>query len=134
MRWIASAQQQTLEVRIGTSNVSIDDAKASVSREIVKSTFEQVKDKLKDRWNAELNLIKIKGGTEKQRGIFYSTLYPTRDLRMGNVWETYRSAWALQDLIKPQEAVKAINNFVKAYEETGWFPSSGAMIVNHSLR
>jgi putative alpha-1,2-mannosidase len=132
LRWIAAAQQQTLEVRIGTSNVSIDDAKASVSREIGKSTFEQVKNKLKDRWNAELNLIKIKGGTEKQRGIFYSTLYRTRALRMGNVWDTYRSAYALQDLIKPEESIKAINNFIKTYETTGWLPSSGAMIGNHS--
>jgi putative alpha-1,2-mannosidase len=132
LRWTASAQPQTLELRVGISNISIDDAKASINKEIGKSAFEQVKNKLKDRWNAELNLIKIKGGTEKQRAIFYSTLYRTRALRMGNVWDTYRSAYALQDLIKPQESVKAINNFVKTYEETGWLPSSGAMIGNHS--
>ncbi len=132
LHWAASAQPQTLELKVGISNNSIDDAKATINKEIGKSTFEQVKNKLKDRWDAELSLIKIKGGTERQRAIFYSTLYRTRALRMGNVWDTYRSAYALQDLIKPEESVKAINNFVKAYEETGWLPSSGAMIGNHS--
>jgi putative alpha-1,2-mannosidase len=132
LHWAASAQPQTLELKVGISNTSIDDAKATINKEIGKATFDQVKNKLKDRWNAELSLIKIKGGTERQRGIFYSTLYRTRALRMGNVWDTYRSAYALQDLIKPEESVKAINNFVKTYEETGWLPSSGAMIGNHS--
>lgn len=132
LSWTAFAQPQTLEFRFAISNISIEDAKATLAKEIGRSTFDQVKNKLKNRWNAELNLIKIKGGTERQRGIFYSTLYRTRALRMGNVWDTYRSAYALQDLIEPKESVKAINNFIKAYEETGWLPSSGAMIGNHS--
>lgn len=132
MSWVASPKPQTIEFRVGISNTSEDDAKATLEKEIGKSTFEQVKAKLKDRWNAELNLIKIKGGTERQRGIFYSTLYRTRALRMGNVWDTYRSAYALQDLIEPKESVKAINNFIDAYEKTGWLTSSGAMIGNHS--
>ncbi len=132
LHWAASAQPQILEFKVAISNTSIEDAKANLDKEIGKSTFEQVKAKLKDRWNAELNLIKIKGGTERQRGIFYSTLYRTRALRMGNVWDTYRSAYALQDLIEPKESVKAINSFIDAYEKTGWLTNSGAMIGNHS--
>lgn len=132
LHWAASSQPQTIEFKLGISNVSEADAKASLDKEIGTSTFEQVKAKLKDRWNTELSLIKIKGGTERQRGIFYSTLYRTRALRMGNVWDTYRSAYALQDLIEPKETEKAINGFVDAYEKTGWLTSSGAMIGNHS--
>ncbi len=132
LHWNASAQAQTLEFKVALSNVSAEDAKATLAKEIGKSTFDQVKAKLKDRWNSELNLIKIQGGTERQRGIFYSTLYRTRALRMGNVWDTYRSAYALQDLIEPKESVKAINSFVDAYEKTGWLTNSGAMIGNHS--
>ncbi|WP_285009490.1 GH92 family glycosyl hydrolase [Pedobacter faecalis] len=130
--WAASAQPQTVEFKVGISNVSEDDAKATLDKEIGKSTFDQVKNKLKERWNAELNLINIKGGSERQRGIFYSTLYRTMVLRMGNVWDTYRSAYALQNLIRPQETVKAINNFIRAYETSGWLTSSGAMIGHHS--
>jgi putative alpha-1,2-mannosidase len=132
MSYPGTAAKQTVELKIGISQTSIEDARKALTTEVGTLTFDQVKNKLKERWNAELNLIKIKGGTERQRGIFYSTLYRTRALRMGNVWDTYRSAYALQDLIKPDETVKAINNFIKAYETTGWLTSSGAMIGHHS--
>jgi putative alpha-1,2-mannosidase len=128
----AAGASQVIELRIGSSAGSIAAAHLNLDKEIGKATFDQIKNKAKDRWNTELGLIKIKGGTEKQRAIFYSTLYRTRALRMGNVWDTYRSAYALQDLIKPQETIKTINGFVKTYEQMGFLPSSGAMIGNHS--
>ncbi|MES2807692.1 MAG: GH92 family glycosyl hydrolase [Bacteroidota bacterium] len=128
----ATLGPQTVELRIGISKTSIDDAKKVIDTEVGKLTFDQVKSKTKQRWDAELNLIKIKGGTERQRGIFYSTLYRTRALRMGNVWDTYRSAYALQDIIRPDESIKAINGFISAYENNGWLTSSGAMIGHHS--
>jgi putative alpha-1,2-mannosidase len=126
------AATKTLEVKIGFSQNSIEEAKKFIGSEVGSLTFDQVKNKLKKRWNNELSLIKIKGGTEKQHAIFYSTLYRTRALRMGNVWDTYRCAYPLQSIIKPEETTKAIRNFIKTYEETGWLPSSGAMIGNHS--
>lgn len=123
---------QTVDLKVGYSTISVEDAKQKITSEIGAQTFDQVKAKGKAAWNTELNLIKIKGGSERQRGIFYSTLYRTRALRMGNVWDTYRSAYALQDMIKPEESVKAINNFINAYDRTGWLTSSGAMIGHHS--
>ncbi|MDQ6903180.1 MAG: GH92 family glycosyl hydrolase, partial [Bacteroidota bacterium] len=126
------SQIKTLEIKIGISSKSIDEARSFITREVGSLSFDQIKNKAKDRWNNELNLIKIKGGTEKQRSIFYTTLYRTRSLKMGNVWDTYRCAYPLQDIIEPGETLKAIRNFIKVYEETGWLPSSGAMIGNHS--
>ena len=128
----ATANGQTLEMKIGFSSKSMEDARKNMSSEMGALSFEQIKNKAKDSWNKELSLIKIKGGTERQRGIFYSTLYRTRALRMGNVWDTYRCAYPLQSIIKPAETVKAINDFVRIYDQTGWLPSSGAMIGNHS--
>lgn len=124
--------RENLELKIGFSSKSIEEARSYIAKEIGSKSFDQIKNKAKDLWNNELNLIKIKGGTEKQRSIFYSTLYRTRALRMGNVWDTYRCAYPLQSIIKPEETIKAIQGFVKRYEETGWLPSSGAMIGNHS--
>jgi putative alpha-1,2-mannosidase len=128
----ASKGSQIVEMRIGFSPKSIEEAHGFVATEIGSKSFDQVKAEAKDAWNKELGLIQIKGGTEKQRAIFYSTLYRTRALRMGNVWDTYRCAYPLQSLIKPEETLKAIQSFIKTYEETGWLPSSGAMIGNHS--
>jgi putative alpha-1,2-mannosidase len=125
-------RSEILELRIGFSSKSIDEARSFITNEIGSQTFDKIKNRAKGLWNKELNLIKIKGGTEKQRSIFYSTLHRTRALRMGNVWDTYRCAYPLQSIIKPEETIKAIQGFVKRYEETGWLPSSGAMIGNHS--
>jgi putative alpha-1,2-mannosidase len=130
--YLAAATEQVLEVKIGISSKSTDKARDFLTAETGTQSFEQVKRKARDAWNTELNLIKIKGGTEKQRAVFYTTLYRTRSLRMGNVWDTYRCAYPLQSIIKPEETLKAIRNFIKTYEETGWLPSSGAMIGNHS--
>ena len=120
-----------LEVRIGISLKSIEEARGYVDNEIGHNSFDQVTMKAKELWNKELNLIRIEGGTEKQRTIFYSALYLTR-VGMGNVWDTYRCAYPLQTIIKPEENRDAIRGFIKAYETTGWLPSSGAMIGHHS--
>jgi len=127
-----AASCQTVEMKIGFSSNSIDEARNFVAGEIAAMSFDQVKDKAKRLWNEELSLIKVKGGTEKQRELFYTTLHRTRALRMGNVWDTYRCAYPLQDLIKPEETKKTIQKWIEKYEETGWLPSSGAMIGNHS--
>ena len=121
-----------IELKIGISPNGTDEARNFIANEVGSKSFDQVKDKAKKLWNEELSLIKIKGGTEKQRALFYTTLHRTRSLRMGNVWDTYRCAYPLQDLIKPEETDKTIQNWIKRYEETGWLPSSGAMIGHHS--
>ena len=124
--------KETVEIKIGISSISIDEARGFIASEVGSRSFDQVKMKSKELWNNELSLLKVKGGTEKQLTIFYTALYRTRSVRMGNVWDTYRCAYPLQSLIKPEETLKAIRGFVKTYEETGWLPSSGAMIGNHS--
>lgn len=122
---------EKLEIKVGVSPTSINEARSYIANEIGSSSFDQVKQKAKDLWNKELNLIKVEGGTEKQRTIFYSTLYMTR-IGMGNVWDTYRCAYPLQTIIKPEENMQAIRWFIDRYEKTGWLPSSGAMIGHHS--
>ncbi|MCP9611394.1 GH92 family glycosyl hydrolase [Coprobacter tertius] len=128
----ASPNGETLEVKVGISPENADRATDFIAQEIGTMTFDQVKQKAKKAWNEELSLIKVKGGTEKQQELFYTTLHRTRALRMGNVWDTYRSAYPLQSLIKPEDTNKAIREFIRKYEETGWLPSSGAMIGHHS--
>ena len=127
-----TTSKETVELRIATSRNSMDEARNFIVDEVGDLSFDQVKNKAKELWNKELSLIKVKGGTEKQRQLFYTTLHRTRALRMGNVWDTYRSAYPLQSLIKPEETNKTIQGWISRYEETGWLPSSGAMIGHHS--
>jgi putative alpha-1,2-mannosidase len=127
-----ASSKETVELRIGLSRSSIDEARNFVGNEANVLSFDQLKEKAKQLWNEELSLIKVKGGTEKQRRLFYTTLHRTRALRMGNVWDTYRCAYPLQNLIKPEETNKTIQNWLTRYDGTGWLQSSGAMIGHHS--
>ncbi len=126
-----TAKGEQVEMKVGVSGKSVDEARAFLVNEVSGRDFEQIKNKAKTLWNRTLGLIRIEGGTEDQRRTFYTALYRTMG-RKGNVWDTYRCAYPLQTIIEPAENMKAIREFVKVYEQTGWLPSSGAMIGNHS--
>ena len=62
-------------VRIGTSYISIDQARQNLQREIPAWNFDQTRTQARTTWNQALNKIAVKGGTEEQRTIFYTGLY-----------------------------------------------------------
>ncbi len=66
---------EPLELKIGFSFVSIENAKMNLEEEMLHKSFEQVVDEADDTWNKLLSHIEVTGGTERQKGIFYSTLY-----------------------------------------------------------
>ena len=131
MTYTTGSAPKIVEMKIAVSPAGVAEAKSLLAAQ-TNSTFDRIKQKAKDLWNAELSLIEVKGGTEKQRDLFYTTLHRTRALRMGNVWDTYRGAYPLQALIKPQDNAKTIRDWLATYDTSGWLPSSGAMIGHHS--
>jgi predicted alpha-1,2-mannosidase len=64
-----------LEVRIGFSFVSIENARANLEAEMSGKSFEQIRGEATDTWNTMLSKIRVEGGTERQKELFYSTLY-----------------------------------------------------------
>lgn len=66
---------QPLELRIGFSFVSIANAKENLEKEIQGNSFRQVRDEATRTWETLLSKITVSGGTERQKGLFYSTLY-----------------------------------------------------------
>jgi len=127
----ATSKDEQIEIKISISDSSFEDAKKNLLNEIPGWDFDKVKNQAKDLWNKSLSLIEVEGGTENQKASFYTALYRTMG-RKGNVWDTYRCAYPLQTIIEPQKTLEAIRKFVSEYEKTGWYPSSGAMIGNHS--
>jgi putative alpha-1,2-mannosidase len=127
----STAKAEIIELKVGFSRDSVQQAKKYLEEEIPGWDFEKVKDRAREVWNKALNKIKITGGTEDQRTIFYTALYRTMG-RKSNVWDTYRCAYPLQTIIEPEINMQVIRDFIHQYEETGWLPSSGAMIGNHS--
>ncbi len=64
-----------LELQIGFSFVSVENAKANLEAEMLGKSFTQVRREADETWNALLSRIMVSGGTERQKGLFYTTLY-----------------------------------------------------------
>lgn len=65
---------EAVNVQTASSFISLDQAWRNL-QEVKGSTFAQVRDAAKERWNNVLGRIQIGGGTEEQYRTFYSCLY-----------------------------------------------------------
>ncbi len=75
--WVGFARGTgAVNVRVGISYVSLANAQANLDAENPKgTTFEALRDKAVDAWNARLSHIDVEGGTPDQRTVFYTALY-----------------------------------------------------------
>lgn len=64
-----------LELRIGFSFVSPENAKMNLEAEMLNKTFAQVREEATGTWEQLLAKIQVEGGTERQKGLLYTTLY-----------------------------------------------------------
>ena len=147
---LSTSSGELIEVRIGISYISADQARRNLVREIPGWTFDQVKDDTRQQWNDALNAIRTDGGTERQRTIFYTALYRSLG-RMTDIteddhyfsgydhavhdaqghhfyiddglWDTYRSLHPLQLLLDPHQQEDMIRSYLRMYEQSGWLPS-----------
>ena len=112
--------------------------------------FDGVKKQAEDAWSKKLDQIEIEGGTEKQRMLFYSTLYhsfasprlvaksgePFRSLdnqtktadydRYSGVpfWDTGRDQIVLLTLLEPDVKANILRSHLEMAKETGWMDTS----------
>ncbi len=66
---------EPLEVKVGVSYVSIDNARENMEKEIQDKTFAQIQEEADSTWQNLLSTIQVEGGQERERDIFYTTLY-----------------------------------------------------------
>jgi len=138
-----------LELQIGFSFVSIANAKENLEKEMLDKTFQQVRNEATHTWESLLSKIKVTGGTERQKGIFYSTLYRSflwpalrsdyngdfTDLK-GNVvnkgfnyytepslWDDYRNKLVLLGMLSPKVTEDVIQSLIDKGEKTGFMPT-----------
>lgn len=145
-----STAGEVIEVRVGISYISADQARRNLEREIPRWDFETVKANTRAIWNRALGAIQIEGGTEKQRTIFYTALYRSL-LRMTDItedgkyfsgfdhkiheanghdfyvddglWDTFRSMHPLQLLLNAPRQEDMIRSYLRMYKQSGWLPS-----------
>ena len=70
----ATSQGEQVLVKIASGS-SFEDAENQLESENPGWDFDGVKSAAEDAWRAKLDLIQVEGGTEKERGLFYSALY-----------------------------------------------------------
>jgi len=139
-----------LEVRIGISFIDENQAKDNLNRETKNKSFNEVKNESFKIWTEALGKIKIEGGTEKQKRIFYTSLYRCYE-RMVDIseygryfsgfdkqvhndngrpyytddwlWDTYRALHPLMLILDPKLQADMVQSFIRDYEQSGWMPS-----------
>lgn len=136
-----------LELKIGFSFVSVENAKKNLEEEMLAKNFDQVRREADSTWEKLLSNIKVEGGTERYKNLFYSCLYRSflwpalrsdangdyRDAQ-GNVvnggfryytdpsfWDDYRNKLILLGMITPDVAVDVIKSITDKGEKHGGY-------------
>lgn len=149
MKLNVTTSANQLEFRYGLSFISVEQARKNLVREIPQWNFEAVKNSGKDRWNEVLGQIAVKGGTDAQKRVFYTSLYRAYE-RMVNItedghyysaydhkvhkderpfyidnwiWDNFRSLEPLHLILNPKMEADKIQSYVRMYEQSGWMPS-----------
>lgn len=145
-----TTEGEAIEVSIGVSFVSIENARLNLETEQpAGTTFDQIRAQARKKWNEDLSRILVEGGTEEQKGVFYTALYhtmihpnilqdvngqypqmegdkiPTTDRNRYTVyslWDTYRNFHQLMTLVYPERQMDMVRTMLDMYREHGWFP------------
>lgn len=75
VKFADSKGNDPLELKIGFSLVSIDNAKTNLMAEMMDKSFVQVREEANTAWEKLLLNIQVKGGSEREKSLFYSCLY-----------------------------------------------------------
>ena len=142
----STRRDEVIEARVGTSFISLDQARANLTTEIPTWNFDHVKHDLTNRWNAKLRQVDVRGATNDQRKILYSALYhallyPREFSEYGryysafddsihagesytaySIWDTFRAEFSLQTLLAPERINGMITALLQNYQEGGWMP------------
>jgi predicted alpha-1,2-mannosidase len=70
-----AAKNPLVQVRVGISYVSLENARANLATENPAWDFAAIRKKADAAWNTDLNRIQVEGGTDDQRTTFYTALY-----------------------------------------------------------
>lgn len=140
---------ETIEVQVGVSFVSAENARKNLDKEQPGFDFDNVRNNARCAWNDVLSRITIEGGTPDQRAVFYTGLYHAlmhpnilndvngeypamengKTLKTSgtrytvfSLWDTYRNVHQLLTLLYPEKQSEMIRSMVEMYRENGWLP------------
>lgn len=138
-----------VELKIGLSFVSIENAKQNLEQEIGTRSFKEIRNEANRKWESLLSSVQVKGGTNKQKEMLYSCLYRSllwpalrsdvngefRDAKRNvvkadfnyytepSLWDTYRNKDVLLGLITPKVTLDVIKSMKDVGDKTGFIPT-----------
>ncbi|HYG52402.1 MAG TPA: GH92 family glycosyl hydrolase, partial [Flavobacteriales bacterium] len=142
-------KKKSLLIKVGISNVSIENARKNLQTEIPGWDFEKVKQEAKTTWNKELSKIEVTSTDKDKLAIFYTALYhcmihPSvasdvdgsyrgRDNQIHkaegytyytvfSLWDTFRGLHPLLTIIDQKRTLDFIKTFLAQYKEGGRLP------------
>ena len=140
---------ETIEVSLGVSFVSIENARQNLESEQAAHSFEELHTMARQQWQQDLSRILVEGGSEEQRQVLYTALYhflihpnilndvngeypamESNEIRtiQGNrytvfsLWDTYRNVHQLMTLLFPDRQLDMVRTMIDMYREHGWLP------------
>lgn len=142
-------QNEAIEVKMGVSFVSIENARLNMNTEQPRFNFDKVAADARTAWNNELSRILVEGGSKEEKAVFYTGLYHVlihpsilQDVNgeypameslktmktSGNrytvfsLWDTYRNVHQLLSLVYPERQIDMVRTMIDMYKESGWLP------------
>jgi predicted alpha-1,2-mannosidase len=136
-------------VKVGISPVDYAGAKNNLVSEIKDWDFDHVVSLARQVWNTQLDKIKLDGGTENEKVIFYSALYHTSispnifsdadgryrgmdqkihiekgftNYTVFSLWDTFRAFHPLMTITEPERDCDFIKALLSKYDEGGILP------------
>jgi predicted alpha-1,2-mannosidase len=141
-----TVEGEVVEAHVGTSFISVDQARRNLESEIPEWDFDGVRRALRATWNEKLGRVAVEGATEDQRRIVYTAiyhalLYPRIFSEQGryysafddkihngasynaySIWDTFRAEHSLLTLLAPERIDGMIQALLQDYQEGGWMP------------
>lgn len=150
--WRFAEGTSTVNLRYGISFISEEQAEKNLRREQKEYNLENLVQTGRDIWNETLGRIRVEGGTEDEKIVFYSSFYRTfeRPVCMSEdgryfsafdgqvhndngtpfytddwIWDTYRATHPLRVLIDRQKEEDIIDSYLRMAEQMGnlWMPT-----------
>ena len=141
-----------VKMRYAVSYVSADQAAANLKAEMPDFDLDRVADEARAAWNAKLSLIRVEGGSDDEKTVFYTSLYRcfermvdiTEDGRYRGwdgevhevepgrrryaddwIWDTFRAHHPLMTLIQPKEEGDKLDSYIGMANESKekWLPT-----------
>jgi predicted alpha-1,2-mannosidase len=138
--------KEVIEVRVGTSFISLEQARQNLQHEIPEWDFERTRLELHAAWKRQLEVLNVDGASDDEKttaytALYHAALYPRVFSEYGryysafddkvhdgasytaySIWDTFRAEFSLLTLVAPERVDGMIQALLQNYKEGGWMP------------